>query len=390
MVKRNDFTPDAPGSLVDVGGGFVAFIANPLPPRIEWTSALVQALSAADRAIGQLAGVGRTLANPHLLIRPFLQKEAVLSSRIEGTRASLTDLVLFDVAPTATSEVSDTREVRNYVLALEYGLKRLESLPIGTRLICELHGLLLDGVRGAGGAGELRRMQVHIGPSARMNDATFVPAPANEIPRLLGDLEKFIHSTSDIPALLRLAMIHYQFEAIHPFHDGNGRIGRLLISLLISSENILPQPLLYLSAFFERHRAQYYDALLHVSTREAWNEWFLYFLEAVRDQSLDAISTANRLTDLRDNFHLRLHLPRATGLLHKLVDALFSNPALTISYAARTLGVTYRSAQQNIERLVKTGILREMTGQKRNRIFISDEIFEAVEGREQTDRSGPR
>lgn len=380
MVKRSNFTPEAPGSLVDVGGGFVAFVADALPPHIEWTGPLVQALSAADRAIGQLAGVGRTLANPHLLIRPFLQKEAVLSSRIEGTRASLSDLFLFDIEPARAPEVSDTREVRNYVVALEHGLKRLESLPIGTRLMCELHRLLLNGVRGEGGAGELRRIQVHIGPSSRMTDATFVPAPANEIPRLLGDLEKFIHSDSDIPALLRLAMVHYQFEAIHPFHDGNGRIGRLLISLLISSENTLPQPLLYLSAFFERHRAQYYDNLLRVSTHGSWNDWFLYFLEAVREQSLDAINTANRLTDLRDTFHARLHAPRATGLLHKLVDALFRSPAMTISRAAQVLGVTYRSAQQNVERLVTSGILREVTGQKRNRVFISDEIIRAVEG----------
>lgn len=382
MVTRSDFAPHAHGSLVEVGGGFVAFVANPLPPRIEWTNALAQVLSAADRAVGELAGVGRTLSNPQLLIRPFLQKEAVLSSRIEGTRASLADLLLFDVEPSATPEVSDTREVRNYVVALEYGLKRLDALPIGTRLMCELHKLLLDGVRGAGGAGELRRIQVHIGRSARMSDATFVPAPANEIPRLLSDLEKFIHSKSDIPALLRLAMIHYQFEAIHPFHDGNGRIGRLIISLLLASEKILPQPLLYLSAFFERHRAQYYEGLLHVSTRGAWKEWFLYFLEAMHDQSLEAIATANRLSALRDRFHSRLHTRRTTGLLHKLVDALFNNPALTVSQAAQMLAVSYRGAQQNVDRLVDVGILSEITGQKRNRIFIAHEIVEAVEGRE--------
>lgn len=381
MVTRSDFASDAPGSLVDIGGGFVAFVPDPLPPRIEWTSAIVQALSAADRAIGQLAGVGRTLANPHLLIRPFLQKEAVLSSRIEGTRASLPDLLLFDVEPGSTGEVSDVGEVRNYVAALEHGLKRVESLPIGTRLICELHGILLNGVRGAEGAGELRRLQVHIGKSRRMADATFIPAPANEIPRLLGDLEKFIHATSDVPALPRLAMIHYQFEAIHPFHDGNGRIGRLLTSLLMSSEQILPQPLLYLSAFFERHRADYYRHLLNVSTTGAWNEWLLYFLEAIRQQSLDAIVTANRLTDLRATFHSRLHTPRATGLLLKLVDALFNTPALTIPQAAQLLGVTFRSAQQNVERLIDAEILRETTGRKRNRIFICDAIVAAIDGR---------
>lgn len=380
MVRRTDFTPEAPGALVEIGGGFVAFVPEPLPPRFEWTSTLVQSLSSADRAVGELAGVGRTLANPHLLIRPFLQKEAVVSSRIEGTRASFPDLLLFDVEPESTPETSDVREVRNYVTALEVGLRRLDSLPIGTRLLCEMHRLLLDGVRGGESAGELRRLQVHIGRSRRMADATFIPPPANEIAHLLGDLERFIHTRNEeIPVLLRLAMIHYQFEAIHPFHDGNGRIGRLLISLLIANERLLPQPLLYLSAFVERHRDEYYARLREVSTRGAWIEWFVYFLEAVRRQSLDAIDTVNRLTTLRNEFHARLHTPRATGLLHKLVDALFTTPALTIPQAARILGVTYRSAQQNVERLAKAAILRETTGQKRNRIFISDAIVAAVE-----------
>lgn len=381
MVIRAAFATDAPGSLVDIGGGFVAFVANPLPPTIEWTSALVSALSAADQALGQLAGVGRTLPNPHLLIRPFLQKEAVLSSRIEGTRASLADLLLFDLESSAAEpEVTDVREVRNYVLALEHGLRRVEELPVGTRLLCELHEILLDGVRGAGGAGELRRLQVHIGKSQRMSEATFIPAPANEIPQLLGALERFIHEEPGLPALIRLALTHYQFEAIHPFHDGNGRIGRLLISLLLCTERLLPQPLLYLSAYFEKNREEYYRTLREVSTQGHWSQWLVYFLEGVRQQSLDAIATANRLAALRSEFHARLHTPRATGLLHKLVDALFVTPATTIPQAAALLDVTYRSAQQNVDRLVKAEILREVTGQRRNRIFISDEIIRAVEG----------
>ncbi len=381
-MRISDFTPASPGLLVDIGGGFVAFVPAALPPPMEWNSTLVQAISSADRALGQLAGVGRTLANPHLLIRPFLQKEAVLSSRIEGTRASLTDLLLFNMEPIAQPEVADTREVRNYVLALEQGLLRMDSLPIGTRLFCELHRTLLDSVRGEGGAGELRRIQVHIGPTKRMTDATFIPAPANELPALLSDMERFIHGETDIPALLRLAMIHYQFEAIHPFHDGNGRIGRLLISLLLSSEGLLTEPLLYLSAYFERNRDEYYRNLREVSTRGDWQQWFLYFLEGVRQQSFDAIETANRLTTLRSVFHERLHTPRATGLLHKMVDHLFISPATTISDAARLLGVTFRSAQQNVDKLIEAKILREVTGQKRNRIFIAPEIVTAIEGDE--------
>lgn len=383
MVTRADFMPRSPGTLTDIGSGFVAFVPASLPPVIEWTGELVASLSAADQALGQLAGVGRTLPNPHLLIRPFLQKEAVLSSRIEGTRASLADLLLFELEPTSEPEVADAREVRNYVLALEHGLERIETLPIGTRLLCELHEILLDGVRGAGAAGELRRLQVHIGPTRRMNDATFIPPPANEIPRLLGELEHFIHERKELPPLIRFALTHYQFEAIHPFHDGNGRIGRLLVSLLLCAEGLLPRPLLYLSAYFEKNRADYYRTLREVSTQGLWNQWLAYFLEGVREQSYGAIATANRLAALRAEYHERLHAPRATGLLHKLVDALFISPAATIPQAAQLLEVTYRAAQQNVERLVAADILREITGRKRNRIFISDEIVHAIEG---TDR----
>lgn len=379
MVTRADFTPHSPGTLTDIGGGFVAFIPDPLPPSIEWTGELVAYLSAADQALGQLAGVGRTLPNPHLLIRPFLQKEAVLSSRIEGTRASLADLLFFDLEPTSEPEVADAREVRNYVLALEHGLQRIETLPIGSRLISELHAMLLDGVRGAGAAGELRRLQVHIGPSRRMNDATFIPAPANEIPRLLGELEHFIHERKELPALIRFALTHYQFEAIHPFHDGNGRIGRLLVSLLLCAEGLLPQPLLYLSAYFERTRPDYYRNLREISTEGRWTQWLTYFLEGVREQSHAAIATANRLATLRAEYHERLHAPRATGLLHKLVDELFMTPATTIPQVAQLLEITYRSAQQNVERLVLADVLREITGQKRNRVFISDEILAALD-----------
>lgn len=379
MVRQSDFTPGSPGRRTEIGGGFVAFSPAALPPGIDWSAALSMALSAADRALGELAGVGRTLPNPHLVIRPFLQKEAVLSSRIEGTRATLQDLLLFDLEPAGTGDVADTREVRNYVLALEHGLARLESLPIGTRLMLELHGILMTGVRGEPGAGEIRRLQVHIGPSTRLADATFIPAPANEIPELLGELEKFIHSEPAIPPLIRIALAHYQFEAIHPFHDGNGRIGRLLITLLLCSLGLLPQPLLYLSAYFERHRDAYIRNLREVSTRGDWNQWLVYFLEAVREQSMESKETVHRLTALRLSFHERLQTPRGSALLHKLVDALFMTPAITIRQAAELLAVTPRSAQMNVERLVSAGILREITGQKRNRIFIAQDVVDAVE-----------
>src|ERR1041385_1914142 len=280
-MKRSDFVNDAPGKLIDIGEGHVAFIPDPLPPRIDWDAALVKAVSEADRTLGELAGIGRTLANPHLLIRPFMQNEAVLSSRIEGTRATVSDLLLCDREPEEQPEVVDAREVSNYVTALEDGLQRIKELPVGTRVIRELHRILMEGVRGQDASGEFRRLPVHIGPTKRLADATFIPPPANEIDRLMSDLEKFIHATTELPVLVRLALIHYQFETIHPFHDGNGRVGRLLVSVLLTAEGILDQPLLYLSAYFERHRDQNYRALRRVSTEGAWHAWLHYFLEEI-------------------------------------------------------------------------------------------------------------
>lgn len=383
-MEKNDFTSSAPGTLTSIGGGYVSFIPEELPVPISFTPRLVAALSAADRALGELAGVGGRLANPLLLIRPFAQKEAVVSSRIEGTRASLSELFLFDAAPDEASAGSDVREVRNYTEALQYGLRRVEELPIGTRLLRELHAVLLDRVRGDGSAGEFRRIQVWIGPTTRMADATFIPPPANEIDRLLSNLEKYVHEESDVPPLVRIAMIHYQFEAIHPFHDGNGRLGRLLIALFLCSQRLLPQPLLYLSAYFEKRRARYYELLRAVSTHSAWEDWIVFFLDAVRAQSIDAVKRANALLALRDRYHAQFQSARSSALLHKLIDRLFEFPAITIPFAARLLGVTYRSAQQNVAKLEEAGIVTEATGQRRNRIFYAQEIVEAIEFDEPT------
>lgn len=379
-MRRSDFHGKIPGRLVDITGGHVAFIPQDLPPQLNWDAKLAKAVSDAERALGQLAGTSRTLTNPHLLIRPFLQKEAVLSSRIEGTRATLSDLLLFDIEMEREAEIIDTREVSNYVVALETGLDRIKTIPIGTRVIRELHAILLRGVRGGESAsGEYRTLQVHIGPTKRIEDATFIPPPANEIDPLMSRLEQFIHERNDLPALVRFALIHYQFEAIHPFYDGNGRVGRLLISLLLSAEQILDQPLLYLSAYFERHRDRYYSALRRVSTHGAWTDWVYYFLEGVQSQSFEAIDAARRLLALRDVYHRRLQTARSSALIHKLIDDLFLYPAMSATRAAKLLGVTWRAAQQNIEKLVDANILREVTGQKRNRIFLAEELVRSIE-----------
>jgi len=382
-VDRKDFSIAASGEVIRVGrpgSGYDAFVPHPLPPRIEWTDDLVRSLSAADRAMGRLGGVGQTLPKPHLLIGPFKRREAVLSSRIEGTQASMSDLLLFEAAPSQEPHVPDVREVWNYVRALDYGLERRTTLPVSNRLIREMHARLLEGVRGEDRTpGDFRRSQNWIGPpGCIMEDATFVPPPPERLAEALDAFEKYLHEPSGLPPILRLALIHYQFEAIHPFLDGNGRLGRLLITLLLCSWSILPEPLLYLSAYFERHRKEYYSSLLAVSQKGAWNDWIAFFLRGVAGQSMDGVQRANRLLQLRGRYHLRVESARASALLVQLIDYLFEAPAVTVAQVKQRLGVTPRTAQAHIDRLAAEGIVREATGRKRNRVYLADEILYAA------------
>src|SRR5215469_1592607 len=285
-MEPSAFKKGKAGRLVRTPQDYWAFVPDDLPPKLDLSWELVQQISESDRRLAELAGAARTLPNPHLLIHPFSRREAVLSSRIEGTVASFSDLMSYEALGIVNPERPDVIEVANYVNALEHGLKRLTKLPISSRLIRELHEILM---RGAGGEhltpGEFRRTQNWIGPPGCMlKNATFVPPPVEEMKVALSALERYIHSESNLPPLVRMALIHYQFEAIHPFLDGNGRIGRLLITLLLCAEGLLPQPLLYLSAFFERHRSEYYRLLLEVSQRGNWLEWITFFLRGVSEQ----------------------------------------------------------------------------------------------------------
>jgi Fic family protein len=361
--------------------GYWTFVPNPLPPEVPLSWGLVQENSAADRALSELAGVARLLPNPHLLINPFMRREAVLSSRIEGTQASLSDLLFFEAAGGIEPNPADVREVLNYVRALEHSLKRLAKLPVSLRLIREAHHDLMKGVRGEEMTpGEFRQRQNWIGPpGCRLEDATYVPPPVPEMTEALDHFEKYLHARSDFPPLIRLGLIHYAFEAIHPFLDGNGRIGRLLLTLLLCSEKLLPEPLLYLSAYFERHRRQYYDLLLAVSQHGAWDEWIAFFLRGVAEQSRDAIRRASRLMDLWGEYRKKVQGVRSSAVSLRLVDELFSYPAITIPLASKHLRVTYASAQLNVEKLVRSQILRETTGRRRNRIFIAPEIIRIIE-----------
>lgn len=380
-MQPSDFSPAAPGRVVKVQTGFWAYVPDPLPPPLDSTWRLAGLAAEAHRQAGELAGLARTLPNTHLLIRPFVRREAVLSSRIEGTQASLSDLFFFEAASAPAPTPGDVLEVANYVKALEYGLTRLADLPVSLRLLREMHERLMTGVRRRHLApGEFRRSQNWIGtPGCSLPEATYVPPPADLMDATLADLERYIHARSDLPPLVRLALIHYQFEAIHPFLDGNGRIGRLLITLLLCVRGLMPQPVLYLSAFFERHRSEYYDRLLAVSRRAEWQGWIEYFLAWVCSQAHDARDRSKRLLDLRDAYRDRLQSARASALLLRLVDELFAAPAVTIPRAAAVLDVTHRAAQLNVDKLVAAGVLHEASGHRRNRIFVAREIVATLE-----------
>lgn len=387
-MKEKRFRKSPAGKVVQAGpdgGRYWAFIPNPLPPNIFWNDEIVQELSAANRTLGELAGLGRTLPNPHLLVRPFIHREALSSSRIEGTRADLSDIYRYGarqlplpgMAGGASEE--DIKEVLSYVEALEYGLERLASLPLSLRLLTEIHERLMRGVRGEGSwPGRFRDRQNWIsGQDSKLENARFVPPPPEQMQSALGKLERFLHAEPRYPPLVRLALIHYQFEAIHPFIDGNGRIGRLLISLLTVYWQLLPLPLLYLSAYFEKNRERYYDLLLDVSERGAWGEWLGFFLRGVAEQAQDGIQRAQALLDLQQRWHDKLSDQRSANTL-RLANMLLERPMLTIPDGQEMLGVTYHTARKNIEKLVEAGVLRQLVDAKYGKLYGATQILDIL------------
>lgn len=368
--------------IVRAERGYLAFVPPPLPPDLRLDENLVSALSTADRAVGELAGVGRTLAQPEILLAPIIRREAVLSSRIEGTRASLSDLVLFEVEPGVADRATDVQEVLNNVRALEHVISPRRRLPLSLPLLLEAHEILMTSVRGGYATpGQFRRSQNWIGhPGSTLDDATFVPPPPDRMWECLDTLEKFLHAAHDLPPLILIGCAHYQFEAIHPFIDGNGRVGRLLIALLLIEWGLLDSPMLDISAYIEPRRADYYDRLLRVSTHGDWAAWLDYFLRAVATQASDATRRAHALQNLRDRYRESVSSARASSLLPLLIDTLFHTPALTIARAAEVLGVSRRAATQTIERLISVGVLAETPRAGRARLFIAREILNVASG----------
>ena len=379
MKRRTATAPKASGRWIKTFAGYRAFHPDPLPPELTWTPKLVRALSDADQLLGRLAGEGRRLPNPHLLIRPFVQREAVFSSRIEGTQSTLGELLAAEAGAAVARSPEDLREVGNYVAALEHGIARLKTLPLSIRLVRELHEKLMTGVRGDHATpGELRRSQNWIGPpGSTLAQATYVPPPHDEMLDDLGAWEKFLHDQT-LPPLVQTALMHYQFEAIHPFLDGNGRVGRLLITLLLMQRGVLPLPLLYLSAFFEATRRDYYDGLRAVTERSAWEDWLLYFLNGVARQSEDALSRAERINQQLDQWRERVSRT-GSGVALRLLDLLGTNPFITVRKAEAQLGVAYNTAAAALRRLVKLRIVKQIGEARRDRVFCAQALLDILE-----------
>ena len=362
------------GRSVKQAAGYSAFIPAPLPPDppVRIDGELAHLLSEADRSLGRLDGVASVVPNPDLFVAMYVRQEAVLSSQIEGTQSTLEDVLQFEIDEKGRELPKDVEEVVNYVRAMNYGLARLKDLPLSLRLIREIHAELLKGVRGAQRTpGEFRRSQNWIGPAnCTLTTATFVPPPVPEMHEALDNLEKFLHDEKTLPALLHCGLAHAQFETIHPFLDGNGRVGRLLITFLLCQRGILQRPLLYLSHFLWAHRAEYYDRLMAIRNGGDGEGWLKFFVRGVGEVSREATETAQAILQMREE-HRRVIGAELGGnaFALPLLDLLFEQPLVTISIVEQRLKCVYVTASKLVEQFVRLGLLKEITGHRRNRRY---------------------
>jgi Fic family protein len=383
-MDRDEFEATAPGEIVPTTapkGTFSAFKPDPLPPTIS-TDQLITPLAEATQALGRLHGIGPRVGSREILIEPFIRKEALESSQIDGTRATLSDIYAYEAGQEALIDEDrrqGTQEVVNYLHALTQGLDAITAGdPVTVELLCGMHHRLLSGVRGdEANPGEPRTSQNFIGSTPYIQDARYVPPPPNEIPDLLEELLEYANRDTDLHPLVRIGLIHYQFETIHPFLDGNGRLGRLLISLLSQRDGLLPEPYLYLSSYFNARRSEYVDHLLAVSQRGEWEAWLLFFLRGVQSQADEAHQRANLLVDLREEYQHRYQSERSGNIL-ELVMRLFEDPYLDVNTAADWLDVEYSTANRLVGLLEDDRILEEITGKERNRFYRASEIFEII------------
>lgn len=379
-MDSGKYLSDRAGHVKRIGRGdatYFAFEPAPAPRELQFTTTLVGELSIADQALGRLTGVGQQLPNPHLLIRPYLRREAVASTRIEGTQSSLSDVLAAEAQ--VLPDTPDRREVFDYIRAFELGMQRLQTLPLSNRLIREMHSELLRGVRGEyREPGEFRRSQNWIGGRGP-NDADFVPPPPDSMAVALDDLERYLHEDSATPILVRSALIHYQFETIHPFLDGNGRLGRLLVVFYLVERGVLPQPLLYLSAYLERHREEYVRRLQDVRESGDYEAWVAFFLRAVAEQATAAIDTAESLLGVISAFRDRLRRIRARGQAIDAAEGLIANPFVTAPRLADTLGLTRQGAQYVISTLQRAEILQRDDVPTRPTLFVAREVLDVLQ-----------
>jgi len=354
--------------------GYKAFIPNPLSPEppLKIDADTIDMLSKADTAIGRLSGISEALPNPNLFVAMYVRKEAVLSSQIEGTEASLEDILEYESENRPKTLPNDVAEVVNYVKAMNYGLERINELPLSLRLIKEIHANLMQGVRGGDKTpGDFRKTQNWIGPKGcDLNNARYVPPPPHEMIKALGDLEKYMHSKFSYPLLIECGLMHYQFETIHPFLDGNGRIGRLLITFFLCHKEILKKPLLYLSHYFKQNRLEYYDRLMAVRDIGDFESWIRFFLRGVAEVAKEACETSNKILSLKDRDKKKIiEVHKESSKITIFHEKLFERPIVSIKDIAKIMTTTFPTANNICANLVKLGVLKETTGKARNKLF---------------------
>ena len=371
------------GKFVTQPGGYKAFIPKPLPPSpaIRYDEELQSLLSTADRSLARLDGITTVLPNPDLFIAMYVKKEALLSSQIEGTQASLEGVLEFEADLIPKENLDEIKEVINYVRALNHGIERLKELPMSLRLIREIHKILLEETRGAHrNPGQFRRSQNWIGPPGfPLSEAIFVPPPPDLVIPAMGELEKFLHQESNIPPLVKIGLIHAQFETIHPFLDGNGRIGRLLITFYLFWKEILSKPLLYLSFYLKKKRPEYYELLMKVRTDGAWEEWIKYFLIGISDTSKEAANSAREIIQLKDKLIAELYKNSIASIYAvRLIDLLFKTPLISTKEIIDKLKISKEAANELVKKFEKIDILKEITGKQRYRKYSFKQYIEII------------
>jgi Fic family protein len=381
-MNSKDFKSASPGRIVRTTRGYDAYLPGTLPRELPLNDQkLIRLLADAERMLGRLSGIGYLVPNPELLVRPYTRREAVASSRIEGTQASLSELLYFEASEENPKASDDVLEVASYVGALNHGLEALNDLPLSLRLIRQVHKRLMSGMRGGSPdktLGEFRRSQNWIG-GVTLSDATYVPPPPEHLIELLGDWETFLHDDKpEMPLLVECALMHYQFEAIHPFLDGNGRVGRLMITLFLCARQVLPQPLLYLSDFFEKYRQEYYRRLHAVTLEGDWNGWLKFFLLGVAAQADHAIESSRRIVDQREKYRQALQNSNASGNALKFIDFIFRHPYFSIGQSQEYLGCSYPTALNTVKGFIEMNIVKEITGKQRNRIYVAESLLKLI------------